>query len=150
MSLEMHEEEEDARTLSDSTLLRFTTKTEKREKRAVTSLTEHILSVTNENIYPVAQESQRSEVSLGHSWSTQAASPLLCWPLTLTQTLKIWFLCEINSHKGLERSSCTMLTCHRGILKPVITQPGIFQICISSWVKKKKKIHYVNMCCVSV
>lgn len=58
MSLEMHEEEEDARTLSDSTLLRFTTKTEKREKRAVTSLTEHILSVTNENIYPVAQESQ--------------------------------------------------------------------------------------------
>lgn len=50
MSLEMHEDEEDARTLSDSTLLRFTTKTEKREKRAVTSLTEHILSVTNENI----------------------------------------------------------------------------------------------------
>lgn len=50
MSLEMHEEEEDACTLSDSTPLRFTTKTEKREKRAVTSLTEHILSVTNGNI----------------------------------------------------------------------------------------------------
>lgn len=49
MSLEMHEEE-DACTLSDSTLLRFTTKMEKREKRAVISLTENILSVTNGNI----------------------------------------------------------------------------------------------------
>ena len=68
----------------EPTLLWFTKiKCRKKEKKAVTSLTEHLLSGCDSSTVPLCVRGQSWEVSPGNGWSTQAAPlifPAGFWP----------------------------------------------------------------------
>lgn len=116
-----------SKTSWEAMLLWFTKiKCRKKKRKAVTSLTEQLLSRSFGSTGLLCARGQRWEVSPGHGWSAQAVTPppppppdLSRWLLTLTHTQRIWFLCGICSHTGVKVFVWhTTLTLRCSILNP--------------------------------
>lgn len=84
-------------------LYRKETKDRKKKKKSESSQHRNSCLRSMETlIFSVLDRGERSEVTAGRGWGTEAAPLLLRCLLTLTLTFRIWFLCEMCSHTGVK------------------------------------------------